>query len=68
MVTRTLRAVQRDGWRIARQSGSHAQLTHPTKPGRVTVAVHSGDIIPAKTLRKIIRQAGLTDHQFRDLL
>lgn len=63
-----LRAVQRDGWRSARQVGSHAHLAHSVKPGVVTIAMHAGEIIPPKTLRNIIRQAGLTVDQFRDLL
>ena len=37
-----LRAVQRDGWRIARQVGSHAHLAHTVKPGVVTIALHAG--------------------------
>ena len=46
-----------DGWYEARQSGAHKQFKHPAKPGRVTVAVHRGDI-PIGTLKSIIRQAG----------
>ena len=62
-----LRALQRDGWQVDSQSGSHIQLKHPTKPGRVTVAVDPGTI-PVGTLGSIIRQAGLTADQFRALL
>jgi len=35
-----LRALQRDGWTIVRHKGGHAQLKHPTRPGRVTVPTH----------------------------
>jgi predicted RNA binding protein YcfA (HicA-like mRNA interferase family) len=34
----------------------------------VTVAMHAGQIIPPKSLRKVIRNAGLTVQQFIDLL
>jgi predicted RNA binding protein YcfA (HicA-like mRNA interferase family) len=64
----TLRAVQRDGWQIARQTGSHAQLTHPGKPGRVTIPLHSRRTLGPKVLRSILSQAGLSVDRFRDLL
>ncbi len=63
-----LRALHRDGWEDARQSGSHVILKHPTKPGRVTVARHSGVIIKPKTLAAILAQAGLTVEELQRLL
>jgi predicted RNA binding protein YcfA (HicA-like mRNA interferase family) len=63
----TLRAIQKDGWQVVRTTGGHTHLSHPTKPGIVTVAMHSGTIPPG-TIRSIIRQAGLTIDQFADLL
>jgi predicted RNA binding protein YcfA (HicA-like mRNA interferase family) len=62
-----IRALRRDGWQIAHQVGSHAHLMHSTKPGKVTVPVHGGDIRDG-TLRSILKQAGLTPDQFRNLL
>ena len=32
-----------DGWEIVTTRGSHRQLKHPTKPGRVTVAGKRSD-------------------------
>jgi predicted RNA binding protein YcfA (HicA-like mRNA interferase family) len=29
-----------DGWKIKNQKGSHQQLIHPVKPGKVTVPIH----------------------------
>ena len=63
-----LRALRRDGWEAKRQASSHVQLRHPTKPGRVTVAVHSNRVIDPKTLAFALRQAGLTIEQLRELL
>lgn len=63
-----LRALHRDGWYDHEQGGSHLQLKHPTKPGRVTVPRHSGEIIGPKVLRSILHQAGLTDDELRSLL
>jgi predicted RNA binding protein YcfA (HicA-like mRNA interferase family) len=47
-----------DGRRIVAQKGSHVQLKHPTKPGRVTVP-HPKRDIPIRTRPSIERQSGL---------
>ncbi|MGI9862869.1 type II toxin-antitoxin system HicA family toxin [Moorella naiadis] len=47
--------------------GSHYQLYRPGK-GLVTVAVHSKEILPPKTLKSILRQAGLTVEELIELL
>ena len=48
-----------------RQSGSHKVLRHPD--GRQTyVAMHPGTL-PTGTFRKILKQAGLSEEQFRAL-
>ena len=47
-----------DGWFEVNQVGSHKQLKHPTKPGRVTI-VHPSREIPLGTLRSIEKQSGL---------
>ena len=49
-----------DGWYVvsSRTKGSHIQLKHPTKPGKVTVPNHAGDIPPG-TLNSILKQARL---------
>jgi predicted RNA binding protein YcfA (HicA-like mRNA interferase family) len=54
-----IKLIEADGWRFIGQKGSHQQYVHPTKPGRVTVAGHPADDLHPKTLRSIIRQAGL---------
>lgn len=48
-----------DGWEVKRTSGSHRQLVHPTKPGKVTVAGKPSVDLPKGTERSILRQAGL---------
>ena len=62
-----IRALQRDGWQATSSVGSHMQLIHPTKTGKVTVPMHRGTLKPG-TLASIMKQAGLTVDQFRDLL
>lgn len=47
-----------DGWCFIKQVGSHKQFKHPTKPGKITIPQHSGDLKPV-TVKSILRQAGL---------
>jgi predicted RNA binding protein YcfA (HicA-like mRNA interferase family) len=57
--------LQRAGFVIKRQSGSHVVLRHPD--GRQTyVAMHPGDL-PTGTFRSILKQAELTEEEFRNL-
>jgi predicted RNA binding protein YcfA (HicA-like mRNA interferase family) len=49
--------VERDGWVQVRQTGSHRQYKHPTKPGTVTIHGHPAEEIHPKTLRSVLRQA-----------
>jgi len=63
-----LHASGRDGWRIVRQRGGHAQLKHPTKPGRVTVSRHAGEMVRLRTLDHILEQVGLSVEEFIALL
>lgn len=51
-------ALKADGWVQVAQKGSHVQLKHPTKPGRVTVP-HPRKDLPIGTLRSVEKQAGL---------
>jgi predicted RNA binding protein YcfA (HicA-like mRNA interferase family) len=51
-------ALASDGWVQVAQKGSHVQLKHPTKKGRVTVP-HPTKDVPIGTLRSIEKQAQL---------
>jgi len=63
-----LQALVRGGFYIHHQKGSHARLLHKIRPElRVTVPVHNKDL-PEKTLRRILKQAELTDEEFLKLL
>ena len=53
-----LRILKDDGWFEKDQKGSHLQMVHATKKGKVTIPIHSGDIKPG-TLNSILKQAGL---------
>jgi predicted RNA binding protein YcfA (HicA-like mRNA interferase family) len=54
-----IRLLEKDGWMLKTQSGSHKQFIHPVKPGKVTVADHGKKEIPPGTLSSILKQAGL---------
>jgi predicted RNA binding protein YcfA (HicA-like mRNA interferase family) len=56
-----LRLLEKDGWRIVATRGSHRQLKHPTKPGRVTVAGKPSDDLAPGTLNSILKQSGLKE-------
>jgi len=64
-----LRALQKAGFEIHHQSGSHVQLKHPGKPGlRVTVPRHDRFDLPLPVLRSILRQAELSVEEFLEYL
>jgi predicted RNA binding protein YcfA (HicA-like mRNA interferase family) len=58
-VSEILEILRRDGWAQVAMRGSHRQLKHPTKPGRVTVAGKPSDDLRPGTLNSILKQAGL---------
>jgi len=53
-----LKQLRADGWEIVVIRGSHRQLKHPVKRGRVTVAGSPNDDVHPRTLKSIRRQAG----------
>jgi predicted RNA binding protein YcfA (HicA-like mRNA interferase family) len=53
--------LQMDGWSVVVTRGSHRQLKHPKKSGRVTVAGKPSDDVAPGTLNSILKQAGLKE-------
>jgi predicted RNA binding protein YcfA (HicA-like mRNA interferase family) len=56
-----LSLLQADGWVEISRRGSHRQLKHPTKAGRVTVPGKPSDDLAPGTLTSILKQAGLKE-------
>lgn len=54
-----MKLLAEDGWLLKAQKGSHRQLVHPFKPGKVTVNGHPGDDLDRYLEGSIRRQAGL---------
>ncbi|MBA7627084.1 hypothetical protein ES703_34545 [subsurface metagenome] len=64
---RVIKALEKLGFEMARQRGSHVFLKH--SDGRATVVpIHKGEDIGRGLLRKIIRDAKLTREEFLRLV
>ena len=64
----TLHLLLKAGFYVHHQSGSHARLFHHIRTElRVTIPIHNKDL-PDGTLRSILKQAGLSEEQFINLL
>lgn len=54
-----IQRLKADGWyELSGKPTSHKQFKHPAKAGKVTVAMHPGDI-PPPTLKLIEKQSGV---------
>ena len=53
-----LQLLHYDGWLVKNQRGSHVQLVHPQKSGKVTVP-HPRKELDPKTVCSIFKQAGM---------
>ncbi|MCK4639958.1 MAG: type II toxin-antitoxin system HicA family toxin [Candidatus Marinimicrobia bacterium] len=65
---KVIKALQRDGWVIVRQKGSHIRLQKHTidKTFKLTVPAHKP--IKRSTLSHILKQADLSIQRFLELL
>ena len=62
-----VRALERAGWEVQRQRGSHVSLKKQGVALIVTVPLHRRDL-PRGTLAAILKDAGLTIDEFTRLL
>jgi predicted RNA binding protein YcfA (HicA-like mRNA interferase family) len=63
---RLVKALERAGWQLARQRGSHVRLKHPDRRNAVTVPLHRE--LKRGTLAGILNDAGLDPDQLRRFL
>jgi predicted RNA binding protein YcfA (HicA-like mRNA interferase family) len=54
-----VKLLERDGWYLSRQRGSHRQYKHRVRSGLVTVAGKPNDDLAPGTLNSIFKQAGM---------
>ena len=65
---KVVHALERAGFYVHHQAGSHARLLYPTRPDLcVTIPIHSKDI-PPFLLKRILKQAGLSEEEFTRFL
>jgi len=62
-----IKALKRAGFIEDHQHGSHLYLVHFERHLYTSVPIHPGDL-PRGTVRAIIRQSGMTEDEFRELL
>lgn len=62
------RALQRAGWVVVRQKGSHIRLQKHTETKVLKLTIPAHNPIKRSTLSHIIKQAGLTLEEFEELL
>jgi predicted RNA binding protein YcfA (HicA-like mRNA interferase family) len=62
-----VRALERAGWEVHRQRGSHVSMHKEGIPFLITVPLHRRDLSRG-TLRDIIKDAGLTVEEFLEFL
>ncbi len=62
-----VRALKRAGFIEHHQKGSHLYLWHPDHSRMTVVAMHAHDL-KRSLMKEILRQAGLTEEQLRELL
>ncbi|MFC2039485.1 type II toxin-antitoxin system HicA family toxin [Chloroflexota bacterium] len=59
------RVILRDGWYLHHSRGSHFYYRRSDHLGKqVTLPIHAGEVLPQKTFRSILEQAGLTLEEF----
>jgi predicted RNA binding protein YcfA (HicA-like mRNA interferase family) len=63
-----IKALQRGGFIIVRQKGSHIRLQKRMKEKTIKITVPAHKPIKKSTLAKIIKEAGLTVEEFKELL
>jgi predicted RNA binding protein YcfA (HicA-like mRNA interferase family) len=62
-----IRVLTKKGFSLHHQVGSHAVYRSADGKRRVVVAIHSGKVIPPKTLKAILKDAGLTVEEFEEM-
>lgn len=63
-----IRALQRDGWIIVRQRGSHIRLQKRTEDETLKITVPAHKPVKRSTLSHILKQARMDIGHFSDLL
>jgi predicted RNA binding protein YcfA (HicA-like mRNA interferase family) len=60
-VREVIEVLERNGWVMVRQRGSHRQFRHPYTTGVVTVPGKRSGVVPVGTLAAMRRKSGLEE-------
>jgi predicted RNA binding protein YcfA (HicA-like mRNA interferase family) len=63
-----IRALQRDGWVVVRQKGSHIRLQKGTATEALKITIPAHRPLKCSTLSHILKQAKLSVSDFEELL
>lgn len=63
-----VKALERIGYRVVRQRGSHIRLRDESDPNHLPVTVPAHDVVKPGLLRRILHDAGLTAEEFLALV
>lgn len=63
-----IRVLDKRGFSLSRQSGSHKIYKHKSSGKRVTVPYHAGKILHPKVLKNILADAGMTTADLEESL
>jgi predicted RNA binding protein YcfA (HicA-like mRNA interferase family) len=65
---KVIKALQRDGWVVIRQRGSHIRLHKHTRIEVLKLTIPAHSPIKRSTLSHILKQAKITQEEFESLL
>lgn len=63
-----IRALQKDGWTVVRQRGSHIRIQKRIGDEVLKVTIPAHNPVKRSTLSHILKQVGLSVEEFLDLL
>ena len=66
--TEIVRALERAGWRVVRQKGSHIRMEKQSDEETLRLTVPAHRPVKRSTLSHILKQAGLSAEEFLELL
>ena len=64
---RVVKAFERTGWYVERQTGSHVILSKEGNPNILSIPIHKGRPIKQGLIRALIKMSGLTEKEFMEL-
>jgi predicted RNA binding protein YcfA (HicA-like mRNA interferase family) len=66
--TRIIRVLQKEGWIIVRQKGSHIRLQKRLEDNTLKITIPAHNPVKISTLSHILKQAGINIDRFLSLL